>query len=43
MKFFIVKVGNLTYRDLQPSSIDAVIHAIERFPNARRISARPCV
>jgi hypothetical protein len=42
MKFFIVTVGNLTYRDLQPSSVDAVIHAIERFPNARRISVKAC-
>lgn len=42
MKFFIVTVGNLTYRDLQPSSVDAVIHAIERFPNARRIGVKAC-
>jgi hypothetical protein len=37
MKFFLVKVGNVMYRDLQPSSCDAVIAAISRFPGARRV------
>lgn len=40
MKFYLVKIGNLRYRDLQPSSIDAIIAAMGRFPNARSITAR---
>lgn len=40
MKFYIVKIGNLIYRDLQPSSVDAVIAALHRFPEARRISVK---
>lgn len=41
MKFYIVTVGALSYRDLQPSSIDAILHAMNRFPGATRISAKP--
>lgn len=40
MKFYIVTVGNLSFRDLQPSSIDAILHAMDRFPGATRITAR---
>lgn len=40
MKFYIVRVGNLVYRDLQLCSIDAVIHAMDRFPGATRITAK---
>lgn len=40
MKFYTVRVGSLMYRDLQASSIDAVIAAMDRFPNATRISAK---
>lgn len=40
MKFFLVKIGNLRYRDLQPSSCDAVIAAMNRFPHARSIVVR---
>lgn len=40
MKFYLVKVGNLMYRDLQPSGIDAVIAAMYRYPDARYISAK---
>lgn len=40
MKFYIVTVGALSFRDLQPSSIDAILHAMDRFPGAQRISAR---
>jgi hypothetical protein len=40
MKFYIVRVGNLVYRDLQSCSIDAVLHAMDRFPSATRISAK---
>lgn len=40
MKFYIVRVGNLAYRDLQPSSCDAILAAMCRFPRAIRISAR---
>jgi hypothetical protein len=40
MKFYIVTVGALSFRDLQPSSIDAILHAMDRFPGASRISAR---
>lgn len=40
MRFYIVRVGALTYRDLQACSIDAITHALDRFPNARRVSAR---
>ena len=40
MKFYIVKIGNLIYRDLQPSSVDAVIAALHRFPDARCISVK---
>lgn len=41
MKFFLVRVGGLTYRDLQPSSCEAILAAMHRFPHATRISARP--
>jgi hypothetical protein len=37
MKLFLVKVGNVMYRDLQLSSCDAVIAALNRFPGAGRI------
>lgn len=40
MKFYLVKVGNLRYRDLQPCSVDAVIAAMDRFPGARSISVK---
>lgn len=40
MKFYIVRVGTLTYRDLQPSSCDAILAAMSRYPGASRISAR---
>lgn len=40
MKFYLVRVGNLVYRDLQACSIDAVIHAMDRYPGASRISAK---
>ena len=43
MKFYIVKVGNIKYRDLQPCSVDAVIAAMQRFPNASRISVKVAV
>lgn len=41
MKFYIVTVGALSYRDLQMCSIDAILHAMDRFPGATRISAKP--
>ena len=40
MKFYTVRVGSLKYRDLQTCSIDAVLAAMARFPNATRISAK---
>lgn len=40
MKFYIVRVGNLRYRDLQPSVWDAIDKAMRRFPNARVITAK---
>lgn len=40
MKIYFVRVGNVAYRDLQPSSCDAIIAAMRRFPGATRISAR---
>ena len=40
MKFYIVTVGALQYRDLQSCAIDAIIKAMERFPGANRISAK---
>lgn len=40
MKFYLVKIGNLMYRDLQPTSVDAVIAAMSRYPSARCISVR---
>ena len=41
MKFYIVRVGNLMYRDLQPSVWDAIDKAMRRYPDARVISAKP--
>jgi len=40
MKLYLVRVGALTYRDLQPSSCDAILAAMSRYPGAIRISAR---
>ena len=40
MKPYIVQVGTLTYRTFQSHSIDAVIEAMERFPEAGRIVVR---
>ena len=40
MKFYIVTVGALSYRDLQSSSWAAIEHAMDRFPGAERITAK---
>lgn len=40
MKFYIVTVGNLRYRDLQANSFDAWEKAAERYPNATRITVK---
>lgn len=40
MKTYQIKVNGLTYQGLFAHGIDAAIDAMDRFPEARRISVR---
>ena len=42
MRKFIVKVDGIKYEGVFAHSCDAVMDAIDRFPDARRISVKPC-
>lgn len=40
MKKFAITVGALSYEGLFASSCDAIIDALDRFPEARKVSAK---
>lgn len=42
MRKFLIKVGGQQYEGLFACSCDAVIDALERFPEARSVFVRPC-
>lgn len=42
MRKFLIKVGGQRYEGLFACSFDAVLDALERFPEARCVFVRPC-
>lgn len=41
MRKFLISIGNLQYEGLFLDSCSAVLDAMSRYPEARRISAKP--